>query len=97
MLEQIMKEEEKYEQEHEECNAYYDEIVIAERTKFDEVYLLWKAAVVRFHIIKQDQLLEGFVAAMDSKRFSNPQTRVDIFMKIQAEQKQLYEQRTNII
>lgn len=45
-------EEEKYEKEHVECDAFYDEIVIAERNKFDEVYLLWKAAVVRFHIIK---------------------------------------------
>lgn len=38
-----------------------------------------------------------FVDTMDSKRFANPQTRVDIFEKIQTEQKQLYEQRTAII
>lgn len=81
-----MDENVKYEKEHEQCDEFYEEIVAAEAEKFDQLYQVWKAAVVRFHIIKQEHFLRKFVERLNSKEFVNPQTRVDIFGKIGAEQ-----------
>jgi hypothetical protein len=82
MESQVHDENEKYAREHEECDQFHEEIVATEVEKFDGLYQTWKQAVVRFHIIKQDDALKKFVDKMNSKQFVNPQTRVDIFIKI---------------
>ena len=97
MHQQVIDENKKYEEEHAQCDAFYDEIVRAESIKFDKLYQEWKDAVVRFHKIKQLDFIKKYVDRLNSKEFVNPQSRVDIFEKIQAEQGRLFEQRMNII
>ena len=82
MRQNIEDENAKYEQEHIECDEFYDAIVEAESEKFNELYHVWKAAVVQFHIIKQDDFILKFVDKMNSKEFTNAATRVEIFRKI---------------
>lgn len=52
MKQQISDEESKYAAEHQDCDEFYNGIVIQETEKFDILYTTWKAAVVRFHKLK---------------------------------------------
>lgn len=52
MESQVRDENEKYAREHEECDQFHLDVEAAEVAKFEELYLTWKQAVVRFHIIK---------------------------------------------
>ena len=52
MKQQISDEETKYAAEHQDCDEFYNGIVIQETEKFDILYTTWKAAVVRFHKLK---------------------------------------------
>jgi len=97
MKQQISDEAEKYRQEHEDCNSFYQAIVEAESQKFDVLYATWKQSVVRFHILKQDNAIETFVNRLNSKEFVNPATRVDIFRNMKTEQEKLYNQRLALI
>jgi hypothetical protein len=38
----------KYAKEHQECDAFYEEVVASDREKFQTHYDNWKEAVVRF-------------------------------------------------
>ena len=67
MASQIRDENEKYAREHEECDQFHLEVEAAEVEKFDGLYQTWKQAVVRFHIIKQEDALKKFVEKMNSK------------------------------
>ena len=85
MKKQITDENAKYAAEHEECDQFYENIVVEEETKFDALYQIWKESVVRFHKIKQDDAIKRFVDSLNSKEFVNPQTRVDIFKLMKEE------------
>jgi 5'-deoxynucleotidase YfbR-like HD superfamily hydrolase len=91
MQKQISDENAKYAAEHDECDLFYQNIVEEEQTKFDALYQIWKESVVRFHKIKQNDAIKRFVDRLNSKEFVNPQTRVDIFNNMKAEQQQLFE------
>lgn len=68
-----------------------------EKEKFDRLYQIWKEAVVQFHKLKQEDAIKKFVGRLNSKEFVNPQTRVDIFECMKAEQLKLYNQRISLI
>lgn len=61
------------------------------------MYQTYKAAVVRFHKIKQQAAIERFVNRLNSKEFVNPQSRVEIFRNMKREQEKLYDQRCDLI
>lgn len=52
---------------------------------------------MRFHKIKQDDAIKRFVDRLNSKEFVNPQTRVDLFAQMKAEQQKLYDLRVSLI
>lgn len=52
MVEYRESDAKKYLAEHEECNNYYQEVTSSDKVKFEEHYLGWKEAVVRFHKLK---------------------------------------------
>lgn len=97
MQQQITDETAKYEAEHLECDAFYDEVVNHEKEKFDVLYQIWKDAVVKFHQIKQENAIRKFVERLNSKEFVNPETRVQIFSNLKSEQQKLYEQRLSLV
>ena len=85
MKQQVEDETAKYKAEHEECDEFYEDIVVEEKEKFDILYQTWKAAVVQFHKIKQDDAIKRFQDRLNSKEFVNNDTRVVIFNKIKEE------------
>ena len=85
MKQQIEDETAKYKAEHEECDAFYVNIVEGETEKFDVLYQIWKAAVVQFHKIKQNDAIKRFQDRLNSKEFVNNDTRVVIFKKMKEE------------
>lgn len=97
MKKQIQDEEEKYKKEHIDCEQFYTDVVEAEKAKFDVLYQTWKASVVKFHQLKQDHAIKVFVDKMNSKRFVNPETRVDLFRQMKDEQQRLYDIRFAMI
>ena len=52
---------------------------------------------MRFHKIKQDDAIKRFVDRLNSKEFVNPETRVDLFAQMKAEQQKLYDQRVSLV
>lgn len=86
MKQQIEDEEEKYRLEHEECDEFYIKVVQEESDKFDIHYNAWKAAVVKFHQLKQSHAIQTFIDKLNSKQFVNAQSRVDIFNMMKGEQ-----------
>jgi len=58
--------EKKYELEHIENDAFYDEVVKADSAKFEQHYAVWKESVVRFHKLKQEEAITKFLARMNS-------------------------------
>jgi len=52
LVEHREKEEARYQQEHDENDKFYEEIVRADEEKFDALYQKWKDAVVWFHQLK---------------------------------------------
>lgn len=97
MQHEIESEEQKYRQEHIDLNAFYNQVVEAEKAKFDVLYQTWKASVVKFHQLKQDHAIKVFVEKMNSKRFVNPDTRVQIFRKMKEEQQRLFNLRFGLV
>lgn len=73
----------KYAKEHLECDAFYEDVVAADKTKFQVHYDNWKEAVVRFQKLKQEDAIVKFLNLMNSMKFVNPQSRVAIFKEIQ--------------
>ena len=82
MQDWIRKEAEKYSQEHNSNDAFYYELVQKEKDKFDALYQSWKASVVRFHLLKQENAIEVFIELMESKKFVNPESRVNLLSSL---------------
>lgn len=97
MVEYMEEDARKYALEHEECAAYQEEVVVSDKAKFEQHYLDWKEAVVRFHKLKQEDAISVFLARMNSLEFVNPKTRVAIFAEMMQEQMNLYEARSKIL
>lgn len=72
----------KYAAEHAQCDEYYEQVVKTDKEKFEKHYETWKAAVVRFHKLKQEDAIKKFLEEMNSLKFVNPRTRVEIFEEI---------------
>lgn len=72
----------KYAKEHQECDAFYEEVVASDKEKFQVHYDNWKEAVVRFQKLKQEDAIVKFLNEMNSMKFVNPQSRVAIFKEI---------------
>ena len=89
----ITQESERYRAEHLQNDQFYSELSQLEADKFDVLYNQWKEAVVRFHLIKQDDAIRRFLELMESKRYVNPQSRVDIFERLKQEQLRVFNQR----
>jgi hypothetical protein len=53
--------------------------------------------VVRFHLIKQEDAIKRFLDLMESKRFVNAATRVEIFNQMKDEQLKVFNQRMDFI
>jgi hypothetical protein len=87
----------KYENEHIQCDEYYNKVVAEDADKFQKHYETWKEAIVRFHKLKQEDAINKFLDEMNSMKFVNPKTRIEIFEEIQKEQKELFNQRMKII
>lgn len=87
----------KYAAEHEQCDQYYNSVVSSDKEKFEKHYEDWKEAVVRFHKLKQEDAIQKFLDEMNSLKFVNPKSRIEIFNEIQEEQRSLFEQRMSII
>ena len=87
----------KYENEHLQCDEYYEKVVSEDAEKFQKHYDTWKEAIVRFHKLKQEDAINKFLDEMNSMKFVNPRTRVEIFAEIQKEQKELFNARRKII
>ncbi len=93
----VTRENERYVQEHQQNDVFYEEFVRVETEKFDELYQQWKAAVVRFHLIKQEDAIQRFLNTMESKLFVNPDSRIQIFSTLKQEQLQAFNQRMELI
>lgn len=72
----------KYSAEHQQCDDYYDTVVSTDKEKFEGHYETWKEAIVRFHKLKQEDAITKFLNEMNSLKFVNPPTRVEIFKEI---------------
>lgn len=92
-----VRDAEKYKVEHEQLDEYYQQVVASDKDKFEGHYESWKAAIVRFHKLKQEDAIKRFLDEMNSLKFVNPPSRVKIFMEIQEEQVSLFDQRMKII
>ena len=97
LIEYREKDEKRYELEHLENDEFYEEVVKSDVEKFEKHYAAWKESVVRFHILKQNDAIEKFLARMNSEEFVNPPSRVAIFDEMKEEQITLYKQRLSII
>ena len=75
----VESEKKKYENEHIECDQFYNQVVEEEKKRFEELYQTWKEAVIRFHYLKQEDAIAKFLLKMNSQEFVNPQTRQDLF------------------
>lgn len=93
----IATEAEKYRIEHAQNDTFYEEMVAKEAEKFDVLYNQWKDSVVRFHLIKQEDAIRRFLELMESQRFVNAQTRVDIFTELKREQLRVFNSRMEYI
>lgn len=87
----------KYVLEHQQLDEFAAAVVESDKAKFQEHYDTWKEAVVRFHKLKQEDAIQRFLQQMDSMQFVNPETRQQLFLEIQQEQRALYEQRAKIL
>jgi hypothetical protein len=87
----------KYYSEHGQCDEYYEQVVTTDREKFEKHYETWKKAIVRFHKLKQEDAIQKFLDEMNSSKFVNPPTRVEIFEEIQSEQQSLFQERMKIV
>ena len=87
----------RYKQEHEENDAFYDDVVKNDKEKFENHYAIWKESVVRFHKLKQEDAISKCLARMNSEEFVNPPSRVAIFKEMKEEQQTLFEARVSII
>ena len=81
----IAQENERYRVEHTQNDTFYEELAHKEAEKFDILYNQWKDSVVKFHLIKQEDAISRFLDLMESKRYVNPHTRVDIFEHLKTE------------
>ena len=75
----------RYKSEHEDNDAFYDEVVQSDQHKFEEHYATWKESVVRFHKLKQEDAIQKFLDRMNSDEFVNPPSRVAIFEEMKQE------------
>ena len=85
LVEYIENDKRRYEQEHEECDAFFEEVVKYDQEKFAALYATWKAAVVQFHKLKQEDAIQKFLDRMNSEEFVNPPSRVAIFNEMKEE------------
>lgn len=76
----------KYAKEHAECDVFYEQVVADDKEKFQAHYENWKEAVIRFQKLKQEDAIKTFLNEMNSLKFVNPETRINIFREIQQEQ-----------
>ena len=87
----------RYETEHTENDAFYDDVITTDISKFEGHYAYWKESVVRFHKLKQEDAITKFLSRMNSAEFVNPRTRTQIFADIKDEQMKLYNQRSDLL
>ena len=97
LLEWVEKEKERYRVEHAQNNEVHQELVKAENEKFEVLYAQWKASVLRFHWLKQEDAIEKFLNRMESKEFVNPSTRIELFSKLKQKQLAVFNQRVELI
>jgi hypothetical protein len=91
------QDEKKYEAEHLQNDQFYEEVVKADMAKFEKHYATWKASVVQFHKLKQEDAIQKFLGRMNSREFVNPPSRVKIFKELRDEQMVLFENRMKIL
>jgi Domain of unknown function (DUF4455) len=83
--------------EHVQNDQFYEELSQLEAEKFDTLYNQWKDSVVRFHLIKQENAIKRFLDLMESKRYVNPKSRVEIFDRLKSEQLRVFNQRMEYV
>ena len=93
----VATESEKYRLEHASNDQFYEEIVQKEAEKFNILYNDWKDSVVRFHLIKQEDAIKRFLELMESRRFVNAESRVEIFSRLKSEQIRVFQQRMELL
>ena len=79
------KDEARYAFEHSELDKFHEDVVQSDQSKFENLYAIWKQAVVRFHILKQSDAIKRFLDRMNSEEFVNPPSRVAIFDEMKEE------------
>ena len=97
MVDYLEEDARKYAAEHEECDNYYTEVTTSDVQKFEQHYLNYKEAGVRFHKLKQEDAIQTFLDKMNSLDFVNPVSRKAVFADMRAEQQNLFDQRSAII
>ena len=93
----VTRENERYTQEHQQNDVFYADFVKVEQEKFDVLYQQWKAAVVQFHLLKQEDAIQRFLGKMESKLFVNPDSRLSLFASLKQEQLQAFNLRMELI
>jgi hypothetical protein len=78
----VAHETERYRLEHLSNDEFYQDMLQQESQKYEVLYQQWKDSVVRFHLIKQEDAIKRFIDLMESKRFINAQSRVNIFLHL---------------
>ena len=56
------KDQARYRQEHEENDAFFEDVVKSDTEKFENHYAVWKQSVVRFHKLKQEDAIKKCLA-----------------------------------
>ena len=97
LIEYRVKDEKRYEQEHIELDKFHEEVVLSDQAKFENLYAIWKEAVVQFHKLKQSDAIKKFLDRMNSEEFVNPPSRVAVFDEMKEEQMMLFKQRMSVI
>ena len=89
----VAHETERYRLEHLSNDEFYQDMLQQESQKYEVLYQQWKDSVVRFHLIKQEDAIKRFIDLMESKRFVNAQSRVNIFLHLKEVQQKVFEDR----
>lgn len=85
LVEYRVKDERRYEFEHAELDKFHEDVVMSDQSKFENLYAVWKEAVVQFHKLKQNDAIKRFLDRMNSEEFVNPPSRVAIFNEMKDE------------
>jgi len=86
MVDYLDEDARKYAAEHDQCDDYYTTVTTSDVQKFENHYLGYKDAGVRFHKLKQEDAISTFLDRMNSLEFVNPETRKVVFAEMRSEQ-----------